>query len=33
LPRAAVAKHTVDSSQSLEVQHGFVQKLVWLAAS
>jgi hypothetical protein len=28
LPPAAVPKHTVDVSQSAEVQQGFVQKLV-----
>jgi hypothetical protein len=28
-----VAKQTVDSSQSADVQHGLVQKLAWPAAS
>jgi hypothetical protein len=32
LPPAAVAKQTVDGSQSAEVQHGLVQKLALDAA-
>jgi hypothetical protein len=32
LPPSAVAKQTVDASQSADVQQGFVQKLVSLAA-